>query len=130
MAPERSPEKYLTTLLQSGQFGVHKEAAAPAPKVFDSKVERLKLVERFMAQKRAELNAMFQEMPEEDQQTWIAKFEREVLPVGGAIRKSYLAKGIASPVVRPAFLKFLGNEVWEEGGRSRPMPIWSTWRCK
>lgn len=115
MAPVRSPEKYLTTLLQSGQFGMHKPAAAPAPKVFDSKAERLKLVERFMAQKRAELNAMFQEMPDEDQHMWIAKFEREALPASGAMRKSYQGKGIASPVVRPAFLKFLGNEVWEEG---------------
>ena len=31
------------------------------------------------------------------------------------MRKSYQSKGIASPVVRPAFLKFLGNEVWEAG---------------
>lgn len=115
MAPVRSTEKYLTTLLQSGQFGVHKETTAPAPKPFDSKAERLKLVERFMAQKRAELNAMFQEMPSEDQQIWIAKFERDALPASGAVRKSYQSKGIASPVVRPAFLKFLGNEVWEEG---------------
>lgn len=115
MAAVRSPEKYLTTLLQSGQFGMHQVAETPAPKVFDSKAERLKLVERFMAQKRAELNAMFQEMPDQDQQMWIAKFEREALPTGGAMRKSYQGKGIASPVVRPAFLKFLGNEVWEEG---------------
>ena len=68
-----------------------------------------------MTQKRADLNAMFQEMPEEDQQKWIAKFEREALPASGAMRKSYQSKGIGSPVVRPAFLKFLGNEVWEEG---------------
>lgn len=115
MAPVRSPEKYLTTLLQSGQFGVHKEAPAPAPKAFDSKAERLKLVERFMAQKRAELNAMFQEMLEDDQKKWIDKFESEALPASGAVRKSYQSKGIASPVVRPAFLKFLGNEVWEAG---------------
>lgn len=115
MAPVRSPEKYLTTLLQSGQFGVHKEAAAPAPKAFDSKAERLKLVERFMAQKRAELNAMFHEMLEEDQKALITKFEREALSASGAIRKSYQSKGVASPIVRPAFLKFLGNEVWEEG---------------
>jgi hypothetical protein len=112
----RSPEKYLVTILQSGQFGAGKETSAPAAaKVYDTKAERLKLIERFMALKRAELNEMFQEMPEEDQQTWVARFEEEALPTSGAVRKAYQSKGIASQIVRPAFLKFLGNAVWEEG---------------
>jgi hypothetical protein len=115
MEPVRSPEKYLATILQSGQFGNAKESTAPAAKFYDTKSERLKLIERFMAQKRMELNDMFQEMPAEDQQTWIARFEEEALPGSGAMRKAYQSKGIASQIVRPAFLKFLGNEVWEEG---------------
>ncbi|MEN3365501.1 MAG: hypothetical protein V7606_2775 [Burkholderiales bacterium] len=115
MEPVRSPEKYLVTILQSGQFGNAKESSPPAPKVYDTKSERLKLIERFMAQQRAELNAMFQEMPEEDQQAWIARFEEEALPATGAMRKAYQSKGITSQIVRPAFLKFLGNSVWEEG---------------
>lgn len=115
MEPVRSPEKYLVTILQSGQFGLQKEASAPAAKVYDTKAERIKLIERFMANKRAELNAMFQEMLADDQQMWIAKFEAEALPAGGAMRKAYQGKGIASPIVRPAFLKFLGNAVWEDG---------------
>jgi hypothetical protein len=117
MEPVRSPEKYLVTILQSGQFGMAKEPSAPAAKVkvYDTKAERLKLIERFMAQKRAELNEMFQEMPAEDQQQWIARFEEEALPTSGAVRKAYQSKGIASQIVRPAFLKFLGNAVWEEG---------------
>jgi hypothetical protein len=58
---------------------------------------------------------MLQEMPAEDQQAWIARFEAESLPTSGAIRKAFQSKGIASPIVRPAFLKFLGNAVWEDG---------------
>jgi len=115
MEPVRNPEKYLTTLLQSGQFGHHQELPATPAKVFDSKAERLKLIERFLANKRAELQAMFQEMPAADQQQWIARFEQEELPDKGALRTTYQSKGIASPIVRPAFLKFLGNAVWEEG---------------
>lgn len=115
MAPVRSPEKYLTTLLQSGQIGTPSTNESRPAKVFDSKSERLKLVERYMAQKRAELNAMYLEMPAADQQAWTERFEREGLPANGPMRKAYLARGIASPVVRPAFLKFLGNAVWEEG---------------
>jgi hypothetical protein len=115
MDPVRTPEKYLNTILQSGQFGLEKEAPSPAAKVYDTKAERLKLIERFMAQRRMELNAMLQEMPAEDQQAWIARFEAESLPTSGAIRKAFQSKGIASPIVRPAFLKFLGNAVWEDG---------------
>lgn len=111
----RSPEKYLQTILQSGQFGMQKEEPHPAPKVFDTKAERIKLIEKFVAMKRAELNAMFHEMPEQDQQSWIGKFEEEALPETGAIRKAFQTKGILSPIVRPAFLKYLGNSVWEDG---------------
>ncbi|WP_081583591.1 replication initiation protein [Noviherbaspirillum massiliense] len=115
MEPVRSPEKYLATLLQSGQFGERKETDATPRKVFDTKAERLKLIERYMTMKRAELNEMFQEMPEQDQQNWIRKFEAEALPASEVVRKAFQTKGIASPIVRPVFLKFLGNSVWEEG---------------
>lgn len=116
MEPVRTPEKYLRTILQSGQFGAAKEEqAAPAPIVYDTKAERLKLIERFMAQKRQHLSDMFQEMPAEDQQRWIAKFDQEALAGTGAVRKAFQTKGITSPIVRPAFLKFLGNSVWEDG---------------
>lgn len=115
MEPVRSPDKYLATLLQSGQFGEQKPAAVVPRKVFDTKAERLKLIERYMAMKRTELNEMFQEMPEADQRQWIARFEAEALPTSEVVRKAFRTKGIASPIVRPAFLKFLGNSVWEEG---------------
>lgn len=115
MEPVRSPEKYLVTLLQSGQFGEQKQAGPAVPKVFDTKAERLKLIEQFMTIKRTELHEMFQEMPEEDKQQWIARFEAEALPTSEVVRKAFRTKGIASPIVRPAFLKFLGNSVWEEG---------------
>jgi hypothetical protein len=114
MEPVRSPDKYLATLLQSGQFGDQKQPAAPR-KIFDTKAERLKLIERYMTMKRTELNEMFQEMPEADQQQWIARFEVEALPASEVVRKAFRTKGIASQIVRPAFLKFLGNSVWEEG---------------
>ena len=114
--PVRSPEKYLLTLLESGQFGELKAPAAVAPKrPYDSKVQRLKLIEQFFAGKRAELNAMFQEMSESDQQAWIGRFADEGLPNNDAVKKTFLRKGIASPIVRPVFLKFLGNAVWEDG---------------
>jgi hypothetical protein len=115
MEPIRTPEKYLRTILQSGQFGAAVEIAPRAAMVYDTKAERLKLIERFMAQKRAQLNEMFQEMPVEDQQKWIARFDEEALAGSGAVRKAFQGKGIASPIVRPAFLKFLGNSVWEDG---------------
>lgn len=115
MEPVRNPEKYLATILQSGQFGLPKAPNQSAPIVYDTKAERMKLIERFMAQKRAELHAMFQEMPADDQQKWIVKFDEEALASSGAMRKAYQTKGIASPIVRPAFLKFLGNSIWEDG---------------
>lgn len=115
MEPVRAPEKYLLTILQSGQLATEKEAPPPVRKTFDTKAERLKLIEQFMANKRAELSEMFQEMPEQDQQEWIARFEQEALPQAGAIRKAYQSKGIQSQIVRPVFLKFLGNSVWEDG---------------
>ena len=114
--PVRSPEKYLITLLQSGQFG---ELKAPVThtlkKPYDSKVERLKLIEQFFTDKRAELQAMFNEMGHTEQQQWIVRFGSEALPNNDAVKKTFMRKGIASQIVRPVFLKFLGNAVWEEG---------------
>lgn len=115
MEPIRNREKYLTTLLDSGQFQDEKPAVARPQKVFDSKAERLKLIEQYLAQKRSELNAMFEEMPEADQQSWTHRFETDVLPATGALRKAYQAKGVTAQLVRPAFLKFLGNAIWPEG---------------
>lgn len=114
--PVRSPEKYLLTLLQSGQFGEPKApAASGTKKPYDSKVERMKLIEQFFSTKRAELQAMFQEMDETQQRHWIGRFSSEGLPNNDAVKKTFLRKGIASQIVRPVFLKFLGNAVWEEG---------------
>lgn len=115
MEPIRSLEKYLITILESGQFTTQKPDTTRPVKNFDTKAERLKLIEQFMAQRRAELNAMFQEMPAADQQQWVERFEQEALPSSGAMRKAYQSKGIASQIVRPAFLKFMGNTVWEDG---------------
>ena len=114
--PVRSPDKYLVTLLESGQFGDSKPAPAmAAPRPFDSKAQRLKLIEQFFVGKRSTLQAMFAEMPDRDQQQWIARFAEEGLPNNDAVRKTFLRKGIASQIVRPVFLKYLGNAVWEEG---------------
>ena len=57
--------------------------------VYDTKAERMKLIERFIARKKAELHAMFQEMSADDQQKWIVKFEKEALPSSGVICKTY-----------------------------------------
>lgn len=114
--PVRSPEKYLLTLLESRQFGV---PVAPATveqkKPYDSKVQRLKLIEHFFAAKRADLQAMYQEMNLAEQTQWIARFAAEGLPHHDAVRKTFERKGIASPIVRPVFLKFIGNALWDEG---------------
>ena len=115
MEPVRIPEKYLVRILQSGQFGMQKTSNSSATVVYDTKAERMKLIERFMAQKSAELQAMFQEMSADDQQKWIVKFENEGLPSSGVIRKTYESKGIGSPIVRHTFFKYLGNSVWEDG---------------
>jgi len=115
MEPVRTPEKYLRSILQSGQFGIPKEESAPAPVTYDKKAERLKLIERFMAQKRQQLSEMFQEMSTQEQGEWIARFDREALGPAGAVRKAFQTKGISSPIVKPAFLKFLGNAVWPDG---------------
>ena len=113
----RSPEKYLLMILQSGQFGLQMPLSMPMPVgvVFDTKAERQKLIETFMSQQRAILSAMFQEMDAEEQQVWVVRYADEALPSSGAMRKAFQTKGIASQIVRPAFLKFLGNAVWEEG---------------
>jgi hypothetical protein len=111
----RSPDKYVTTILQSGQIA----AAAAGDKVvarpFDSKAERMKLIERFMSIKRAELYAMFNEMPASDQQQWTTRFAAEALPSNDAIRRAFERNGVTSQIVRSAFLRFLGNAIWEEG---------------
>ena len=112
----RSPDKYVTTILQSGQLAA---AAGSSDKVFvrpfDSKAERMKLIERFMSTKRAELYEMFNEMPASDKQTWTSRFAAEALPNSDAIRRAFERNGVSSQIVRSAFLRFLGNAVWEEG---------------
>jgi hypothetical protein len=114
--PVRSPEKYLMTLLESGRFGQIKPTiSSTEKKPYDSKVQRLKLIEHFYTLKRNELQQMFQEMPAGDQQRWITQFGDDGLPNNDAIKKTFIRKGISSPIVKPVFLKYLGNSVWEEG---------------
>lgn len=114
--PVRSPEKYLVTLLESGQFGETRSPSEVAvKKPYDSKVQRLKLIEKFFANKRSELLEMFHEMGAEEKQDWVVRFGNDGLPSNDAVKKTFLRKGIASPIVRPVFLKYLGNAVWEDG---------------
>lgn len=116
MGPVRSPEKYLVTLLESGQFNELKILPpSHTPKLYDSKVQRLKLIEQFYAGKRAELLEMFQELNVSEQQQWIDRFAVEGLPNNDAVKKTFLRKGIASQIVRPVFFKFIGDAIWEEG---------------
>ncbi|MES2831641.1 MAG: replication initiation protein [Pseudomonadota bacterium] len=116
LEPVRSPEKYLITLLESGQFGELKmPPVLDASKPYDSKVQRLKLIEQFYAGKRAELLDMFQELNAFEQQEWIDRFAAEGLPNNDAVKKTFFRKGIGSQIVRPVFLKFIGNAIWEDG---------------
>jgi len=116
LEPVRSPEKYLVTLLESGQFGELKmPPSSSVQKPYDSKVQRLKLIEQFYAGKRAELLEMFQELNPSEQQQWVDRFAEEGLPNNDAVKKTFLRKGIASQIVRPVFLKFVGNSIWEDG---------------
>jgi len=116
LEPLRSPEKYLITLLESGQFGVLKTApVSQAQKPYDSKAQRLKLIEQFYSGKRAELLEMFHELDHAEQQQWIDRFAQEGLPHNDAVKKTFVRKGIASPIVRPVFLKFVGNAIWPDG---------------
>ncbi|MFD2274840.1 hypothetical protein ACFS07_36760 [Undibacterium arcticum] len=57
----------------------------------------MKLIERFMAQKRTELNAMFDEMPMVDQKTWISKFEEEVFVRWRRTTQSIPRQGYCQP---------------------------------
>ena len=116
--PVRSPEKYILTLLQSGQFGLErsgKNMFEVSPKPYDSKGERLKLIEQFFAMKRSELQALFSEMGEAEQQHWISRFAEDGMPANDAVKKMFLRKGISSQIVRPVFFKYFGNAVLDEG---------------
>jgi hypothetical protein len=114
----RTPDKYLAATLASVR-----ETAVSAPVEVQMasvrshiSAERIALIERFRDGKRRAAEALYKESPTADQQKLLNYFECETLPaVGVAVLQTYQKRGLAAPMTRSHFAKFLAEHFFGKG---------------
>lgn len=110
LAAVRNPEKFLTAILTS-PVQVAAQGPAPAP---EKKSKRLALLENYREHRRREAESLFKEKPAGEQRELLTRFEL-TLAETPAIAKTYATRGLAAPMTRGVFLKFLTNELFGPG---------------
>ena len=118
MGDVRTPDKYLAATLAG-----FRDMPAKAPvEVQMASVrshissERIAIIERFRDGRRRAAEALYQESPAADQQALLARFESESLPaIGIAVLQTYQKRGLAAPMTRSHFAKFLAEHLFGKG---------------
>jgi hypothetical protein len=111
LEPVRLPAQFVEALLRAGA------ANPPAPKpvnIEDTKRRgRIALIERFRELRRGELDAMYKEMSIQDQETHLASFTASAgVRDNKVLNRTLGSKGLSSPLVKQAFIQFLGQQTW------------------
>ena len=109
----RTPDKYLgatlAELARSNQIGPALESE-PAKVKKHISAERVAMIERFRDRKRQSAEALFRESVEEDQKKLLHEFESVALPaIGAAVLGTYQRRGLAAPMTKSHFTKFLAE---------------------
>jgi Initiator Replication protein len=118
MGDVRTPDKYLAATLAG-----FRDMPAKAPvEVQMASVrshissERIAIIEQFRDGRRRAAEALHQESPAADQQALLARFESESLPaIGIAVLQTYQKRGLAAPMTRSHFAKFLAEHFFGKG---------------
>jgi hypothetical protein len=107
-----SPAGYFKTALRAGYAApveVAKKTIARMDKKPDVAASISAIRERYLVERAKNAFAMFNEMTEEEQGAWLAKFRESA-----AAKGINLARGLASASARTAFSMWLASEHWTE----------------
>lgn len=110
----RSPEKFLKAILDSsqGQSSL-KVLEKEKSETLLEKSKRIDLLERYREHLRNLSWALFNEKPDQEQRDMLIEFEmRNIASATPAIRNTFNAKGIASPMVKSLFRTFLAEGMY------------------
>lgn len=114
----RAPDKFLAAILSAP---TEIAAQVPAPESA-TKSKRVALLESYREHRRQEAESLFNEKPAGEQRELLARFEA-TLSATPAVAKTYEKRGLAAPMTRGLFLKFLTDELfgtgWEQPTDSR-----------
>lgn len=114
----RSPAKFLGTLLEQGGAVLLDESHKSNEQTVErrDKGARLALLERYRNDRRSEAFALFEELPAVEQSGKLSLFEAHITSkLSPAVLRSHKSKGIASPMVRAHFLKFIADQTFGAG---------------
>ncbi len=105
----RNAEKFLAAILASPTEVTAETTTTSGPK--ESKAKKVQLLETYRDRRRLEAESLFNEMPAGEQQQLTAKFEASLVAIPAAAQ-TFARRGLASPMTRSLFLKFLAGEMF------------------
>lgn len=106
----RQPEKFLAAILTAPV-----ELVTQAPEAAtEKKSKRLALLEHYREHRRREAESLFKEKPAGEQRELLSRFEAS-LSETPAIARTYATRGLAAPMTRGVFLKFLADDLFGAG---------------
>ena len=108
----RAPDKFLSAVLNN--LGDAPAAAASSPAARgEERAARVALLERYREERRREAESLYNEMPATEQAALTLRFEADVVAGSNpALQRAYRARGLAAPMTRALFLKFVATELW------------------
>lgn len=116
----RNAEKFLAAILASPTEVTAETTTTSGPK--ESKAKKVQLLETYRDRRRREAESLFNEMPASEQQQLAAKFQASLASIPAAAQ-TYAKRGLAAPMTRSLFLKFLASEMfgidWENPSDSQ-----------
>jgi len=116
----RAPDKYLAAALTTADDNIRvlKDVPPLATVKTETKSVRLALIEQYRDDKRQQAEALYKESIDSTQRDLLTAFETITLPsIGAAVTATYRSRGLASPLTRGHFKKFLTEhffgKAWE-----------------
>ena len=122
LADVRTPDKYLAaTLVEIVRNDLANKALEAEPSRVKTHIssQRVAIIERFRERKRQSAEALLNESTDADQKAVMHMFETVVLPeIGAAVLETYRKRGLAAPMTRSHFTKFLAEHFFGKGWES------------
>lgn len=110
----REPAKFLAAVLNNQ--GAQIKIVQPTSRTGEEKEARVALLEHYRERKRDEAESLFNEMPAGEQQAVRLNFQSQVIEVSNpALQRAFKSRGLASPMTRALFLKFIASQLFGQG---------------
>lgn len=112
----RSPEKYLSAVLESPQAVAKAELETSKPlNGKEEKAVRVALLEQYRETRRAEAFSLFKEMTDGKRLDFLSEFQQRVVSVNPALQRSWVSKGLDGAMGKAFFVSFLAEDMWGPG---------------